>query len=546
MIFQLNPDSLFFPRASLDSFPSLNRSFLRDAFSSAFGTFAQAPKNIQGCDYVCLTLPVGDAEPDRFLNRLEDGTFSYFWESPSNAQAFLATGVRERLKATGESRFEEIASQSERLLSRIRFIDLRNDGKERGKFGVATEELPLIVGGYSFGPFNISKTWSAFGSSSFTLPEAILVRIGSQTILRLIVPIPESFPDSKSTHNPSVVESDFEALIDRTLSDCIFLKNNSLGDRNEQDESAQYRDAGTRLGDDLKDVLGADESDTLKTELRESMETQGKASWTEGVERAISMIRERRFEKIVLARELVLPVSESFDPIRLSNRLKRDFPDCTTFNVRLESGEHFLGASPEWLLRMKGGCLETDGLAGSTKRGKTLQEDILLGLALLSSQKDRSEHAYVVNQIKQALANYTTDIEHPEIPLLRKLRNVQHLHTPLKARLRSSKNIHHILGQLHPTPAVGGFPGAFAIPHIHSLEKIERGWYSGTNGWFNETGSGEFTVSIRSAIVHADRIRLYAGCGIVEHSIPEQEWEETCIKIHPLLLAYQDSHHGDA
>lgn len=536
-------------------------------------------------DYICVTLPVSESHPERFLPRVEKGRFSYFWESPSSDFSFLAVGVRERLKATGESRFDDIASQSDRLLSRIRSLHIL--GAHESSQEAIGQDLPLFVGGYSFGPFNVSRTWNAFGSSSFTLPEEILVRVKGQSLLRLILPLQDAtartLRDSigyqrVTTHedaSDNSLESRADALnerIEHALASSLFLnpvRNEISSDGMELVSMHTVENDGNRDATRDSDLTeeqtpghpdtqsepissstvstsaGPSNGEQLQADLQDLLEEQGRANWLSGVDSAVKMIREGRFEKIVLARELTLPVGDGFDALAMSGRLRRDFPDCTSFLVRLEGGEQFLGASPEWLLRMKGGWLETDGLAGSTRRGATPQEDLLLGLSLLASPKDRAEHNYVINQIKQALANYTTEIQHPDSPLLRKLRNVQHLHTPLKARLRSSKNIHHILGQLHPTPAVGGFPAAFALPHIHSLENIERGWYSGTTGWFNERGSGEFTVSIRSALIDAGRIRMYAGCGIVEHSMPEQEWEETCIKVHPLLLAYQDSFNGD-
>ena len=67
------------------------------------------------------------------------------------------------------------------------------------------------------------------------------------------------------------------------------------------------------------------------------------------------------------------------------------------------------------------------------------------------------------------------------------------------------------------------------------MEKHKRGLYTGVIGWFNFEGEGEFAVGIRSALKKGKTILAYAGCGIVEGSDPESEFEETKLKLKPIL-----------
>lgn len=101
--------------------------------------------------------------------------------------------------------------------------------------------------------------------------------------------------------------------------------------------------------------------------------------------------------------------------------------------------------------------------------------------------------------------------------------------------------IHELIRELHPTPAVGGFPREKAVPFIQEIETLERGWYSGPVGWFNMNGFGEFAVAIRSALLHKNSATLYAGCGIVDNSDPMKEWNETILKFEPLLDGLQEA-----
>lgn len=156
---------------------------------------------------------------------------------------------------------------------------------------------------------------------------------------------------------------------------------------------------------------------------------------------------------------------------------------------------------------------------------------------MIKSQKDRFEHQIVLQEIVDSLKDFSSNVVYPTTPGIRKLKNVQHLHTPVRATVDFNAPIHQILGNLHPTPAVGGYPVKSALPFIPELEQLDRGWYAGTMGWFNYSGNADFVVSIRSSFVDSEHIHLYAGCGIVEHSDPDLEWEETCLKLESLYSA---------
>ena len=73
---------------------------------------------------------------------------------------------------------------------------------------------------------------------------------------------------------------------------------------------------------------------------------------------------------------------------------------------------------------------------------------------------------------------------------------------------------------------------------------MARGFYAGAVGWVDEQGDGDWYVAIRCAHVQADRLRLFAGAGIVADSIPELEVAETAAKFRALLdaLGVDDAH----
>ncbi len=255
------------------------------------------------------------------------------------------------------------------------------------------------------------------------------------------------------------------------------------------------------------------------------------------VGRALGRIAAGEFRKIVLARAQDLKADQLLHPLRMLNGLRQRFPDCYAFSFANGRGQSFIGASPERLVRASKGVLETEALAGSSRRGAGASEDAALAAALLASEKDLREHRDVLDDIVARLTPLGLALEFATKPQLRRLANVQHLDTPVRAVLPEAVRLLEVLAALHPTPAVGGSPRAAAVARIRELEGFPRGLYAGALGWLNARGGGEFFVGIRSALVDGANVRVYAGAGIVAGSAPEKEFAETELKFKAMLDA---------
>ncbi len=255
------------------------------------------------------------------------------------------------------------------------------------------------------------------------------------------------------------------------------------------------------------------------------------------VQRALECIQGGEFQKIVLARAQDLAADRLLHPLEMLNGLRQRFPDCYAFSFTQGQGPSFIGASPEQLVRVSQGRLETEALAGSTRRGVTASEDAALGAALLRSEKDLREHRQVLDDIVARLEPLGVSPSYPTHPYIRRLANVQHLHTPVTAGMPSGVSVLQVVAAMHPTPAVGGTPRAAAVARIRELEGFPRGLYAGALGWLNARGGGEFFVGIRSAVVDGANARIFAGAGIVAGSLPEKEFAETELKFKAMLDA---------
>ena len=256
--------------------------------------------------------------------------------------------------------------------------------------------------------------------------------------------------------------------------------------------------------------------------------------WLEAVAAAIKEIEGGKLEKVVLARDHALWSKEPFALHRVLDKLLSGFPECMVYLV-----EGLVGASPELLMRREGDRATSVALAGSARRDADPLVDARLGRELLESAKDRHEHALASASVENVLRTVCGELEYPPQPGLLKLANVQHLATPFTGVLAERHHVVDLVGMLHPTAAVGGTPTLAALETIGRLEELDRGRYAGPVGVFDAAGDGEFAVALRCAEISGARARLFAGAGLVSGSVPEDELEETRIKLQAMLSALE-------
>ena len=253
------------------------------------------------------------------------------------------------------------------------------------------------------------------------------------------------------------------------------------------------------------------------------------------VSNALGEIRMGQFDKLVTARSITTPAK--LRPGALLAKLRHRFPECATFALG-RGTETFLGASPERLISVTGQRVETDALAGSRPRHPHPGRDAQLRSELLASPKERTEHQIVVDAIRSILSDANVNLDAIEPTDVMKLKRIQHLRTPIGGTLTGDAgHVLDLMAALHPTPAVAGLPRREAQDWINRHEPMDRGWYSGPVGWSTLDGDGEFRVALRSALLTANDITLFAGGGIIEGSEPHAELAETATKFEALLGA---------
>ena len=262
--------------------------------------------------------------------------------------------------------------------------------------------------------------------------------------------------------------------------------------------------------------------------------------WIRRVRWAVDAIHRDHLEKVVFARRTTLTLARPLDPIRMLRHLRPATPGCFHIAMQPGRGPAFVGASPERLFRHDGQTVSTEALAGTGSRGASASADDALRTALLESDKDRREHAFVQQAIRSALAPLCTSVTAEEVEEMRLARG-RHLHAPLTGTLRQDITTFDLLRALHPTPAVAGVPTERSLAAIRAQEPFDRGWYAGPMGWIAHD-TAEFAVGIRSGLIQGEQLALYSGAGLVNGSNPVKEWDEIEQKISDFaaILALSD------
>ncbi len=443
---------------------------------------------------VSVSEDVENIDPLRlFANSSGYSSERWYWEHPQNGIAIAAAGIATSNIVPWQSRFTGIR-QAHTELAANAIIDSIDDAGHPGL---------RFFSAFSFDPERKSdrRIWKGFPADYLMAPRVMLMKQGDRTSLVFTV-----------------------SISNRRDADTILRSITGLYDRTWKSLNKEIQKAKPRVETDP-----TDEDEQIADAYREN------------VARASQAIRDGAFEKVVLARYRDIKTSNYFDIPRTLDKLRTDYPGCYTFAIARQ-GSIFLGASPEQLIQQKDKKVQADCLAGSIGRGDTPEADAALADELMNSQKDLHEHEICARAITEALEPLCAELNVSDTPQILSFSNVHHLYTPVTGTLSNGSTLLDLVERLHPTPAVGGYPVRETQTFIRENEPFDRGWYAAPIGWLDADGDGEFIVALRSAIVSGQRARLFAGCGIVGESDPDQELAESNVKMRPMLNALQ----GDA
>lgn len=236
------------------------------------------------------------------------------------------------------------------------------------------------------------------------------------------------------------------------------------------------------------------------------------------VRKAVSDIGKGKFEKVVLSRQITISkpaqIIDSFSCIltKYSNAF------CFLFS-HPEIGT-WIAATPETLFNYDDGILKTMSLAGTQPYVKDKK--------IVWTQKEKKEQQIVTDTIIKKIQPYTTKLIVSKTKTIQ-IANIAHLQTNIQASILNSEKVFSVLYDLHPTPAVCGYPTEIAKKFIIENEGYSRSYYTGFCGIISKTPKKniDFYVNLRCLQTTEKQTYIYVGGGIVNESDADSEWKET-------------------
>ena len=226
------------------------------------------------------------------------------------------------------------------------------------------------------------------------------------------------------------------------------------------------------------------------------------------------------------------------EPLAVYAALRRVNP--SSFFGFLDAGDfQIISGSPERLVKMQNGVLETRPIAGTRSRPRGASRDAAMSLELLLNEKERAEHVMLVDLERNDMGRVAEygSVSVDELMAIEDYSHVKHIVSNVRGTLRKGLDGVDVLKAFFPGGTITGAPKVRCMEIIDELEPVARGPYTGSLGYLSFSGNLDFNILIRSLVIQNKKAALHVGAGIVADSDPEKEYDETLYKAEAVLSA---------
>jgi len=451
--------------------------FLKDVFSS----FDKKVEN-SGLVSICVEIPCIDLFQvyELLINQYP---FSSFWEE-SDGISYIAFEKCKYVTLDGPKRFEVAKEFNSENFKNL--INLTNESHNSA--------LSKIIYLFSFSEnLNNKNLLSDIPSLEAILPKILITKSDKNCWLRI-----NGHVEGKSSL--------------RTLIEEIWTIRNQVINS----EPELIKSAGLKTSFDSPFI----------DDFSHSLETS-KSNMKKVVNRGIQLVEQGILEKIVLANRIKIKFSNKLDLVEILKRLKKNHPNTCRYVWKRNINDILFGASPEKLFSFTKPNLTLEALAGTISTNSNYKK-------LLKSTKDLKEHNYVTQYLIKCLeVSKIKNFEKSDIKV-NSFGDISHLQTLIFSEVENICPF-ELLKNLHPSPAVCGYPKNAALDWINTLESFPRGNYASPMGWVDSSGNASFLLAIRGARYIEENIEFIAGSGIVSGSVLEKEIDEIKLKFESIV-----------
>ncbi len=363
--------------------------------------------------------------------------------------------------------------------------------------------------------------------------------LGYDTV-RLIENIPDKNPEDLNIPESILVRPTILAIFDNVKNMiCLVTPVYEHGKNSKHSADDVFKQTSARIEkavsnlENNKEDLSAASTLSLPLKISSNMKP---GEYKNTVTKAIDYIHQGEIFQVVLAQRFTVDFDlPSFDLYRSLRRLN---PSPFMFHLQFEDFS-LVGASPEILVRVRGGEVTIRPIAGTRKRGANDKEDQFLSEDLLADPKERSEHLMLLDLGRNDVGRVS---EYGSVKVTDQFKiemysHVMHIVSNVIGKLRKEFDIVDALFAGFPAGTVSGAPKVRAMEIIDELETTRRSYYAGAVGYFSGHGEMDTCIALRTALVKNGKMHVQAGAGIVADSNPESEHQECVNKAKAVIRA---------
>lgn len=307
------------------------------------------------------------------------------------------------------------------------------------------------------------------------------------------------------------------------------------------DVQRQYEKAKS----DIQEIISiiTDASPLPKLETDENVEfssTYTKEEFCKMVEKTKEYIFDGDIFQCVVSRRFEADYKGSLINAYRVLRVTNPSPYMVYMNIE---GEEIISTSPETLVKLQNGVLNTFPIAGSRPRGKTKEEDDALEKELMQDEKELAEHNMLVDLGRNDIGRIAKfgSVKVTEYQKVLRFSKIMHICSEVEGELKDDLDALSAVEAVLPAGTLSGAPKIRACEIIEELEKTPRGVYGGALGYVDFNGNLCTCIAIRMAVKTGGKVYVQAGAGIVADSVPESEYMETYNKALAVMKAVQNA-----
>jgi anthranilate synthase component 1 len=315
----------------------------------------------------------------------------------------------------------------------------------------------------------------------------------------------------------------------------------------EKSPKKAYEQAQAKIDTIVRKLKSKKVTTRKKTGTTESRAVSVKETFSSNFSKKDFMDAVEKTKKYIVAGDVIQTViSQNFEretdipPINAYRALRVINP--SPYMYYLETGRStIVGSSPEILVRVEGDTIELRPIAGTRRRGHTVEEDRFFEEELKADPKELAEHIMLVDLGRNDTGRVakTGTVEVTELMSVERYSHVMHLVSNVVGKLRKKLDAFDVLRASFPAGTVSGAPKIRAMEIIEELEPTKRGPYAGSVGYFDFSGNMDMCITIRTIVFKKGKAYIQAGAGIVADSDPRKEYKETVNKAKGMFKAIE-------